>query len=344
MKAIREWIVSRTANREREKRLRSILDESIFLCEKCEHRIALSEVDPLEFADCPKCGFKNYIPLRIDDFLLIEPLGAGGFSSVYKAIRVSNIAQVCAIKLLKPEAAAEDNLRDAFLFEAHVHHDVGNHPNIVPFLGSGEGSGCYYHAMGFVQGDSLRSRVENLGRIPEPIALRWCSHTLAALRHVRDAGYLYRDVSPGNLIINHDADVILVDFGLALPLSEADRARSETFVEGTPEYIPPERIERLGEDERSIIYSLGHLLFFMLKGEPLIRASSHTGAALQHVAALRVAFSDMMLPTDTTPETVQLVGSMIKVEPGDRPQHFEDVAATLDELLKPYNLPPPKKK
>ena len=313
------------------RRARAAFEEDAHLCESCGFRATLSDLTPLTIVPCPKCGFAGLIPYRLNDYLLFEPLGAGGVSSVYKAVHRELTGAFYAVKILRDDRAIDDDVRQEFLFEAGVHHNVSPHPSIVRFIESGHFNEDFYHVMDFVPGDSVKRRVESSGRIPEVIALTWLREAAGALRHILNKGYLYRDISPGNLLIRNDQSVCLIDFGLVLSLDAADQAG--TPVVGTPEYLPPERIQQLGEDERSSVYSLGMLLFFMLKGEPLIKAESHERAALQHISAVRVAFSARMLPPDISEKAVALVGWMIKYDPVDRPQTIEAVEKAVAALL-----------
>jgi len=315
------------------RRARSVFEEGLHLCESCGHTTKLSTLTPLTIYSCPKCGFNGLVPYRLNDYLLYEPLGAGGVSSVYKAVHREQPNKNFAVKILRDDKAVDAAILNDFLFEAGVHKDVSPHPSIVFFVESGHAADDYYHVMEFIPGDSVKRRVEASGRIPEKVALAWLKELVVALEHILKKGYLYRDISPGNLIIRADNSISLIDFGLALSIEDADAATHQQSVVGTPEYMPPERVQQLGEDERSSIYSLGMLLFYMLKGEPLIKAESHERAALQHVSAVRVAFNERMLPPDITEKVVALVAWMIKYDPVDRPQTLEAVEKTITALL-----------
>ncbi len=157
--------------------------------------------------------------------------------------------------------------------------------------------------------------------------------TLNALRHILDKGYLYRDISPGNLLIRKDNTICLIDFGLVLSIEDADATSEKQVIVGTPEYMPPERIQQEGEDERSLIYSLGMLLIYMINGEPLIKGHTHKKAALQHVSSVRVAFSENMLPPDISTGTTEILRAMIKYDPIDRPESLDVTEKLLTALL-----------
>lgn len=313
------------------RRARAAFENNEHVCESCGHAVPLAGLAPLSIRPCPKCGFGGLVPYRLNDYLLYEPLGAGGVSSVYKAVHRTQSGIHFAVKILRDDKAVDETVLEDFLFEAGVHKAVSPHPSIVRFIEAGQSDGDHYHVMEFVPGESVKRRVESSGRIPEAVALAWLREFTGALRHILAKGYLYRDISPGNLLIRGDRSVCLIDFGLALSLEDADQPGRP--IVGTPEYLPPERIQQLGEDERSSVYSLGMLLFYMLKGEPMIKAESHERAALQHISAIRVAFNERMLPSDLSEKTVALVGWLIKYDPVDRPQTLEAVEKAITAVL-----------
>ncbi|HMO04440.1 MAG TPA: serine/threonine-protein kinase [Kiritimatiellia bacterium] len=313
------------------RRARAAFEQGLHSCESCGHAVALDTLTPLSVVACPKCGVNNLVPYRLGDYLLFEPLGAGGVSSVYKAVHRSRENTFFAVKLLRDDREITETTLREFEFEAGVHHAVSPHPSIVRFIEAGTLGGDHFHAMEFVPGESVKRRVESSGRIPEILALTWLRELVGALRHILGKGYQYRDISPGNLLIRGDQSICLIDFGLALSIEDADQPGHP--IVGTPEYLPPERIQQLGEDERSTVYSLGMLLIYMLKGEPLVKGGTHERAALQHVSAIRVAFTDRQLPPDISEKTVALCAWMIKYDPVDRPQTLEAVDKALAALL-----------
>jgi len=317
------------------RRARAAFEEGAYLCESCGHSSRLADLQPLTIFPCPKCKFNGLVPYLLNQYFLFEPLGAGGVSSVYKALHRNDFQNhtFYAVKLLRSDRSVDEAVLNDFLFEAEVHHQVSPHPSIVQFVELGNDEGEYFHVMEYVTGDSVKRRVEESGRIPEALALNWIRETGGALRHIHQKGYLYRDVAPGNLLIRNDGSICLIDFGLALSLEKADAADQKQPIVGTPEYMPPERIQQLGEDERSSIYSLGMLLFFMLKGEPMIKGGSHERAALQHISSVRVAFNERMLPPDCSADVVKLIASMIKYDPVDRPESFEALDQAITALI-----------
>lgn len=314
-------------------RFKIALEKGLYQCESCGFEEALATLPALEFRKCPKCGFNNFIPYHIREFLLFAPLGIGGYSSIYKAIRREDEKSLFAVKLLRTDREFDESEVQAFLYEAEVHRSVTAHPHIVEYVEHGELEGERYYAIRFIPGTTVKKIVEEQGRISEIDTATWMLQVLEALIHIRNHGYLYRDVSPSNIMIQDAGrNACLIDFGLALPLDEAEREKAQSFVEGTAEYIPPERIQGRGEDERSVIYSLGLLMFFMLKGESYIKAGDQKASALKHVQGLRVAYNERLLPDNSEP-LAHLVGRMIASDPDERPETFEAMIKLLGAMV-----------
>jgi serine/threonine-protein kinase len=314
------------------KLVRMYFSEDAIPCEKCGTAISVEELTALTFTRCPKCNYNNFVPLRVGDFLLAIPIGAGGMASAYKAYHRETADKVYAVKILMEEHLQNEAAVQAFLGEAEIHKQIPPHPNLVTYIDSGLQDDRYFYAMEFVEGMRLLTRLESRGRIEEPEALRLLSQILSALQHIYDQGFLYRDLSAGNVIINKDGQAVLIDFGLTLPIQEALELEPTKFIDGTVEFIPPERLFRTGEDQASLIYSLGMLAFFMLRGETLIKGSSLVGTAKKHVAKLRVSFTPAMLP-DCSKEVVALVSRMIQTQHEDRYQSFTEVFNIVCDLM-----------
>lgn len=182
-------------------RLKIALEKGQYQCESCGFEEALATLPALEFRKCPKCGFNNFIPYHIHDFLLYAPLGIGGYSSIYKAIRKEEEKSLFAVKLLRTDREFDESEVQAFLYEAEVHRSVTAHPHIVDYVEHGELEGERYYAIRFIPGTTVKKIVEEQGRISEIDTATWMLQVLEALIHIRNHGYLYRDVSPSNIMI-----------------------------------------------------------------------------------------------------------------------------------------------
>jgi len=217
-----------------------------------------------------------------DRYRLERELGAGGMATVWLARDLRHDRPV-ALKVLRPELAAALGA-ERFLREIRL-TAVLQHPHILPLLDSGEAAGRLFYVMPYVEGNSLRQRLQRDGQLPLDEAIRLTEEAAEALDYAHGLGIIHRDIKPENLLLSR-GHVLLADFGIALAVSEAGGGRlTETGLSlGTPAYMSPEQAmaePRL--DGRSDQYSLACVLYEMLAGEP-----PYTGPSAQAVVAKRL--------------------------------------------------------
>ncbi len=206
-------------------------------------------------------------------------LGAGGMATVYLAHDLKHDRDV-AIKVLHPDLGAALGA-DRFLSEIRTTARL-QHPHILPLLDSGDAGGLLYYVMPFVEGETLRSRLERERQLPIADALRIATEAADALQYAHEHGVVHRDIKPENILLQNDHAVV-ADFGIALAVQHAGGQRmTQTGLSlGTPQYMSPE--QAMGErhiDARSDIYSLGAVTYEMLAGEP-----PFTGPTAQSIVA-----------------------------------------------------------
>src|SRR5688500_5737004 len=212
-------------------------------------------------------------------YTIDREIGAGGMATVYLARDVRHQRQV-ALKLLKPELGAVLG-GDRFLSEIRVTANL-QHPHLLPLFDSGEADGLLFYVMPYIEGESLRARLDREKQLPVDEAIRITSAVASALDYAHRHGVVHRDLKPENILL-HDGQPLVSDFGIALAISNAGGARvTQTGLSlGTPAYMSPE--QATGDrniDARSDIYSLAAVLYEMLTGEP-----PHTGATVQAIIA-----------------------------------------------------------
>jgi serine/threonine-protein kinase len=202
-----------------------------------------------------------------DRYRVERELGQGGMATVYLAQDLKHDRRV-AIKVLRPELAAVIGA-ERFLREIKTIANL-QHPHILGLIDSGEVNGTAYYVMPFVEGESLRDRLNREKQLPIADAVRLASEVAAALDYAHRHGVIHRDIKPENVML-HDGSALVADFGIALAVTSAGGSRmTETGMSlGTPHYMSPE--QAMGEREitaRSDVYALGAMTFEMLIGEP----------------------------------------------------------------------------
>jgi serine/threonine-protein kinase len=214
-----------------------------------------------------------------DRYRIERELGQGGMATVYLAHDVRHDRKV-AIKVLRPELAAVIGA-ERFLREIKTIANL-QHPHILGLIDSGEVNGTAYYVMPFVEGESLRDRLNREKQLPIAEAVRLASEVAAALDYAHRHGIIHRDIKPENVML-HDGSALVADFGIALAVSSAGGSRmTETGMSlGTPHYMSPE--QAMGEREitaRSDVYALGVMTYEMLTGDP-----PFTGSTAQAIIA-----------------------------------------------------------
>jgi serine/threonine-protein kinase len=214
-----------------------------------------------------------------DRYRIERELGAGGMATVYLAQDLKHDRKV-AIKVLKPELAAVIGA-ERFLSEIKTTANL-QHPHILPLHDSGQADSFLFYVMPFVEGESLRNRLNREKQLPVADAVRIATEMAGALDYAHRHGIIHRDIKPENILL-HDGSALVADFGIALAASKAGGTRmTETGMSlGTPHYMSPE--QAMGEREITAttdVYALGCVLYEMLIGEP-----PFTGPTAQAVVA-----------------------------------------------------------
>jgi serine/threonine protein kinase/Tfp pilus assembly protein PilF len=193
-------------------------------------------------------------------------LGRGGMATVYLA-QDSKHDRTVALKVLHPELASSLG-PDRFLREIKLAARL-NHPHILPLFDSGEKDGFLYYVMPYVEGESLRERLDRQKQLPVEEAVHHTSAIASALDYAHRQGIIHRDIKPENVML-YEGEAMVMDFGIAKALSAAG---SETLTQtgvmiGTPAYVSPEQAAGAADlDARTDEYSLACVLYEMLTGE-----------------------------------------------------------------------------
>jgi serine/threonine protein kinase/Tol biopolymer transport system component len=210
-------------------------------------------------------------------YAIERELGAGGMATVYLAHDVRHDRKV-ALKVLRPELAAVLGA-DRFVQEIKTTASL-QHPHILPLFDSGEADSFLYYVMPYIEGETLRDKLDREKQLGVDEAVKITSEIADALNYAHRNNVIHRDVKPENILL-HDRRPMVADFGIALAVSAAAGGRmTETGLSlGTPHYMSPEQATAEKDpSNRSDIYSLGAVLYEMLTGDP-----PHTGSTAQQI-------------------------------------------------------------
>ncbi|MCH9014216.1 MAG: serine/threonine protein kinase, partial [Gemmatimonadetes bacterium] len=262
-----------------------------------------------------------------DRYRIKWELGRGGMATVYLAHDLKHDRSV-ALKVLKPDLATALG-PERFLREIEITAKL-THPNVLTLLDSGEANGLLYYMMPFVDGGSLRERLDRDGRLGLEDALQIAREVADALDYAHRRGIVHRDVKPENILFEADHAVV-TDFGIARAVSEAgaERLTGTGLAIGTPAYMSPEQATGEREvDARTDIYSLGCVLYEMLGGAP-----PFSGPTPQAILVRKCVdpVPSLRLVRDTVPETVErVIMQALAKAPGDRYATAAELAGALN--------------
>ncbi len=229
-----------------------------------------------------------------DRYGIIRELGQGGMATVFLAEDRKHSRKV-AIKVLKPELASGLG-PERFLREIEISAGL-DHPHILPLFDSGEADGFLYFVMPYVEGESLRDRLDREKQLPLDDALRIAREVADALSYAHSRDVLHRDIKPENIMLT-EGHARVADFGIARAVKAAgvERLTGTGMSIGTPLYMSPEQAAgSMDIDGRSDLYSLGCVLFECLAGRPPFTGSlqsvvhQHLGAEPPNITTFRPA-------------------------------------------------------
>jgi len=248
----------------------------------------------------------------ISHYEILALIGQGGMGSVYKAFD-TKLKRPVALKFLRPHLWHSLEGQKRFFSEARAAAAL-DHPNICTIYEIDERDGTIFIAMAFVDGQSLRDRI-NTGRLPIAEAIEIAGQVAGGLQAAHEKGIVHRDVKPANLIVTIDGTVKIVDFGVAQVLSETGITSAGMTV-GTVAYMSPEQAQGETVDRRTDIWSLGVVLFEMLTGR-LPFPGEKTFAVLNAILH-KPAEPLAELRPDAPPALAQVVAKTLQKDPAAR--------------------------
>jgi eukaryotic-like serine/threonine-protein kinase len=252
-------------------------------------------------------------------------IGRGGNARIFLAREPGG--RVVALKILHPELLVSV-AADRFLREIQIASRLDN-PHIAKILDSGEQGWLVYYVMSYVEGATLRERLDTTRQLPLNETLRIASDVLDALDHAHGHGIIHRDVKPANIVLSAGGAVLL-DFGIARAViaSGSDQLTRSGIAVGTSTYMSPEQITALSDiDSRSDLYSVGCVLYECLAGEP---PYAHRNEAVVLQLHLTQPVPDVRLRRPDTP--ADLATTITKGLAKSRDDRWPTAAAMRDAL------------
>jgi serine/threonine-protein kinase len=252
-----------------------------------------------------------------DRYTIQRMLGRGGMATVFLALDLKHEREV-AIKVLHPELAATlgpERFDREIKFAAKLQH-----PNILGLFDSGSADGFLYYVMPFVQGESLRERLERDHLLPVDFAVHVALEVADALSYAHSLGIVHRDIKPENIMLA-GGHALVADFGIARAVSAAGTGQKLTetgMAVGTPLYMSPEQASGEQVGPTADIYSLACVLYEMLAGHPPFTGSNPRQIMARHAME---QVPSLQLVRETVPDEVEdaIMVALNKV-PADRPQ------------------------
>ncbi len=278
-------------------------------------------------ADLPSPVWHDFVVA--DRYHVVRELGHGSMATVY-LVRDSRDGSHVALKLLDPRLGGSI-AEERFKREVRVVSSL-QHPHILPLHESGRWQETLYYTMPFIDGVSLRRRIDQEGALPVEEACRLTTEIADALQHAHDRGVVHRDVKPDNVLLR-DGHAIVADFGVARAIYSVVDSTIITgagLAIGTPAYMSPEQLSGGSVDHRSDIYSLGCVFFEMLAGE---RPLADQGVRQIMLRRMRSSIPDVRKRRpDLSNEIVRVIGRALALAPADRFASVKQMADALRPL------------
>ncbi len=245
-------------------------------------------------------------------------------STVYLA-QDETLERAVAVKVLHAGISDQPDQIERFRREARAVAQL-SHPNVVAVIDAGEDGGHPYIVFEYVEGETLKQRIDRLGKLPVDEAAAYAIEIGRGLAAAHARMLVHRDVKPQNVLIDAEGRAKVTDFGIALSL-ESDGLTKTGRVLGTTDYVSPEQAMGQDVDARSDIYSLGILLYEMLTGQPPFQAETLVGVAMKHV---NEPMPDIQ---DARPEVSAALSAVIERATQKEPKRrYPDMAAMLTDL------------
>jgi eukaryotic-like serine/threonine-protein kinase len=265
---------------------------------------------------------------KLGKYELLGELGRGAFGIVYRA-RDPMINRMVALKTMTTGIADNPNLLERFYREAQSAGFL-QHPNIVTIYEMGDEAGTPFIAMELVDGPNFDELITRRAQLPLAVKVVYALQACRAFDYAHKRGIVHRDIKPGNVMVNKEGTVKVVDFGIARIL-EASKTQTGTLI-GTFAYMAPEVFHGEHATERSDIWSFGVLLYeFLAYKQPFVGQSP---ASLMQAICLQEAVALRQVAPDCPEDLESVVHRMLRKAEGERFQTMEDLLLELDPICR----------
>jgi serine/threonine-protein kinase len=264
-----------------------------------------------------------------DRYEVEELVGTGGMSSVFRA-HDRLLDRKVALKVLHPQFSEDADYIERFRREARAVAAL-SHPNIVTVIDRGEHGNRQFIVFEYIDGENLKALIQRRGPAPVTTALELALQIARGLSFAHQQGLVHRDVKPQNVLLNGDGQAKVTDFGIARSLDVQHGMTQTGTVLGTSDYIAPEQAQGQRVDEHTDVYSLGVVLYEMLKNEVPFPGENFVAVAMRHINEAPPAIRDTR--PDVTPRLEAAVQRAMAKRPEDRFQTMADFCRELEANL-----------
>ena len=266
----------------------------------------------------------KYIGQVLDKrYEILELIGEGGMALVYKA-RDTRLDRLVAVKIMREEMAADEEVRRRFVAESHAVAMLSN-PNIVAVFDVSHSDAMEYIVMELVDGITLKQYMDKKGALPWREMLHFSKQIARALGHAHQRGIIHRDIKPQNIMLLRDGTIKVADFGIAALENEIYENDGQAI--GSIHYIAPEQARGEYPDARSDLYSLGVVMYEMLTGERPYTGETIGEIAIKHMNA------DPVMPRMKKPEIPEELEQItMKAMNANMAERYQSADELLDDL------------
>ncbi len=283
--------------------------------------------------------------LFLGKYQLLDVIGQGGMGAVLKAEQ-SSVRRIVALKVMAKDLLKDEKAVSRFLREIQSAASL-NHPNIVTAIDADCVGDRYFLVMEFVEGRDLKAWLKKYGTLPVSWSCEVARQIASGLQHAYEQGMVHRDIKPSNIMVTVDSatghpQVKIMDFGLSRLVSESDKDDSQRTqtgaIMGSPDYIAPEQASSAKDaDIRADLFSLGCSMFQMLTGQ-----FPFPGNNIMEKLMARTTFVPPLVSSlrpGVTPELDDIVSTLMRLDPNERPQTPADLVVRLTAVLQNKPVP-----